>query len=259
MIKITKIFIANVGVNTDYENKYGIKSPIFSNGTFEFIPIKESDKIKGEHFLKYQGLKCYNSDERLIKFFPKSKRQILADYYVHNDPEFDTFTYGDYIPKKKGRGINLTNVKRGDFLFFIVRLVQYREGYFLSGSGAFYFIGYLVIDKLIIEEKDILAHKELIHNNPHYKWYIDKQEDIGDYLIIKGPKESKRFKHAFRVTREFCDACFRDTYGNKFDWGKNQTENQRIGSYTRTPRAFIDNEKNSNLWNHFWQFLGNHK
>lgn len=48
MIKITKIFIANVGVNTNYENKYGIKSPIFSNGTFEFIPIKESDKIKGE-------------------------------------------------------------------------------------------------------------------------------------------------------------------------------------------------------------------
>lgn len=138
------------------------------------LPIKEESKITGKHILKYRDLKCFNSDDKLIKYFPKNKREELADYYAHNDPEFETFTYGDRIGPKDKRSSNLRNIKKGDYLFFIAILTEYREGYFLNGSAAFYFIGYLEVDKLIIEEKDILVNRDSISNNAHYRWYIDK-------------------------------------------------------------------------------------
>ena len=101
MIGIPKIYIANVGVNAKYEDTYGIKSPIFEDGTFEFIPIKESSEISGKHILRYRDLKCFNSNDKLIKFFPDKKREELANHYVHNDPEFETSPYGDLIVGRK--------------------------------------------------------------------------------------------------------------------------------------------------------------
>ena len=253
MIKVTKIYIANVGVNAHYKSKYGLISPIFENGTFEFIPIKEYSKISGELILKYRDLKCFNSDEELTKYFPKNKRDELADFYVHNDPEFETFTYGDMIDPKNPRSSNLQNIEKGDFLFFIASLTRYLEGYFLRDSATFYFIGYLEVDKLVIEEKDLLDNKNDISNNAHYKWYINNLTNIGEFLIVKGTDNSKRFEFPFKITREFCDLCLRDKAGKKFNWRPNQTENQIIGSYTRTVRAFINSKNEIDLWNNFWK------
>ena len=253
--KVPKIYIVNVGVNAKYKSKYGLISPIFKDGTFEFIPIKENSKISGDHILKYRDLKCYNSDDKLIKYFPNNKREELRDYYVHNDPEFETFTYGDMIDPKNPRSSNLQNIEKGDFLFFITSLSKYREGYFLRDSAAFYFIGYLEIDKLIIEEKDLLTKKDEISNNAHYRWYIDNLIKVGEFLIVKGSEKSKLFKYPFKITRIFCDSCLRDKDGKKFDWRLNQTENQIIGSYTRTVRGFINKEKDPELWNSFWKAI----
>ena len=255
MIKVTKIYIANVGVNAHHKSKYGLISPIFENGTFEFIPIKENSKISGEHILKYRDLKCSISNDKLIKYFPKNKREKLVNLAVHYDPEFETFTYGDIIDPKNPRSSNLQNIEKGDFLFFIASLTKYREGYFLRDSAAFYFIGYLEVVMLIIEEKDLLAYKNDISNNAHYRWYIDNLTEVGDFLIVKGSEKSKRFKYSFRITREFCDSCLRDKVGKKFNWRPNQTENQIIGSYTRTVRDFIDSEKDADLWNNFWDAM----
>lgn len=258
MIKIPKIYIANVGVNAHHRSKYGLMSPLLKDGKFEFIPIKEYSKKEGINILKYKDLKCFNSDERLIKYFPKSKREELANYYVHNDPEFETFTYGDMIDSKNQRSSNLLKIKNGDFLFFIASLTKYREGYFLNGATKFYFIGYFKVDKLIIEEIDLLTFKDEIKKNAHYKWYMDSLVEIGEFLIIKGSEKSERFYYPFEVTKEFCDKCLRDRENNKFNWRFNQTENQIIGSYTRTVRDFIDKDNDPELWQNFWNYINNY-
>lgn len=108
---------------------------------------------------------------------------------------------------------------------------------------------------LIIEEKDLLAYKKDISNNAHYRWYIDNLTEVGEFLIVKGSEKSKRFKYSFKITREFCDSCLRDKVGKKFNWRPNQTENQIIGSYTRTVRDFINSEKDTDLWNNFWDAM----
>ena len=244
-----------MGVNAQHKSKYGLISPIFENGTFEFIPIKEYSKISGDHILKYRDLTCFNSDDELVKYFPKNQREKLANLSVHYDPEFETFTYGDIIDPKNPRSSNLQNIEKGDFLFFIAILSKYREGNFLKGSAAFYFIGYLEVSTLIIEETDLLAYKNDISNNAHYRWYSDNLTEVSKFLIVKGSDNSKRFEYPFRITRKFCDSCLRDKLGNKFNWRPNQTENQIIGSYTRTVRDFINSKKDAELWNNFWGLI----
>ncbi|GAH85242.1 unnamed protein product, partial [marine sediment metagenome] len=111
----SQIFIANVGVNTSY----GIMSPIFEDSSFEFIPIKEEKSIIGPNILTYEDLKCFNSNDKLIKYLPERRHDIISKQRVHNDPEFDTFTYGDVIDSSKPKSSNLSLIKKGDYLFFI--------------------------------------------------------------------------------------------------------------------------------------------
>ncbi len=52
-----RIFLANVGVNASHR----FASPLFGDGTFEFITIPETPPdISGEHIVQYCDLKSFN-------------------------------------------------------------------------------------------------------------------------------------------------------------------------------------------------------
>lgn len=237
-----KIYIANVGVNKS-KNSRGLMSPIFGNSTFEFIPIP----LCYPSF--YRDLKCFNSDDSLTKYFPKGK-EYLADYRVHDDPEFETYTYGD-LPKNP-RGSNLQNIQEGDFLFFIANLTRYENKKYFKKDFSFYFIGFFEIEKIIKNKIDIELNSERIKNNAHYKRYIEDNEKEINFFIIASSKNSRRFKKAFEVTKEFCDSCLRMKDGTKFNWDRHKTEIQCIGSSTRTARCHIGEKKDKERWNNFW-------
>ena len=117
-----RVFIINVGVNASHG---GLKSPIFEDGTFEFVPIPELRESKHYHSYpdcpllpRYRDLPAY-SGGTLAKYIP----QKYQNWKVHNDPEFKTFTYGDY-PTTSPRAANLKKIKVGDYLFFLVRLTK---------------------------------------------------------------------------------------------------------------------------------------
>ena len=245
------MYIANVGANEKHKSKYNFIGPILEDGTFEFIPINEKSHIKGDHILKYCDIKCYNSNDSITKFFSKDRIDELSKFTVHYDPEFETYTYGDGINKKNIRSINLCNIEKGDYLFFITNLYKFREGYYLDKSNGFYFIGYFEVEKIYKTEDDIKVNSHLIKNNAHYRQWLDGQVNIEEFLIIKGSQNSKRFKYPFKVDREFCDKYLRTSKGEKFDWKNLKTEIKAIGTYTRTIRAHLD--KNNELWNSFWK------
>ena len=81
-----KAMIIRVGLDKGYADTLG---PIFEDGSFEFVPIPD----------------CYAGDYAIATFSEKRGRrgQLLSTYVpeklknmpMHDDPEFETFTYGD--------------------------------------------------------------------------------------------------------------------------------------------------------------------
>jgi len=249
---MARIFIANVGVNSFYQRKYRIMSPIFTNGSFEFISIKERSNIIGNTIPTYSKIKCVNSIHKLSYYLPKK----VKTYRVHDDPEFMTFTYGDST--KNSRSANLKYIRSGDYLFFLARLVTFENSNFYHKKGSFYLIGYLKVEDIFISEEDINENRLLLKNNAHFKRYELGYENIGEFIIIKGSeKESQRFKKAVPVNKKFCDEVLRTKEGKMFNWKKG-TEIQRIGSYTRTIRTFIDEKELHSLWGKFWKIINSH-
>jgi len=251
---MTKIYLANVGVNRSDE-KRGMMSPLFEDNTFEFIPIKENKEVKGKDIPKYKMLKSYNSNSSIADYLPEK----IHDYYAHNDPEFVTFTYGDMT--KNSRSRNLLQIEKDDYLFFLARLTPYSNGKYIKSKGNFYLIGYFQVEGLYKTEQELNENSEKIKENAHYKKYRLKYEEVGSLFIIKGEiKKSKRLKYPIRVDRVFCNNFLTDVYGRSFKW-KNDSkfDNQVIGSYTRTIRPILDSEKDSKKFYEFLNYLENRK
>ena len=101
-----RIFLANVGSNSGHR----FSSPVFDDGTFEFLPIPEDRDLDGDHAVRYRDLRPYNRPVRdLLQYVPGR----LWDWPAHNDPEFDTFTYGDNCSTSP-RAAALRRVEPGD-------------------------------------------------------------------------------------------------------------------------------------------------
>jgi len=228
-----RIFIINVGVNASHGS---LRSPIFGDGTFEFLPIPESRDSK-------RGCPECGLLPRYLDLFRDKLRYLPRKSYslrVHNDPEFETFTYGDY-PTRIPRASNLRYIRKGDYLFFLARMVEWQNWSF-SGAAGFYLVGFLDIENVVKEitgkPPPRIYHE--IRNNAHMKraewdpvWY-DR------FWIFKGSKRSKRFRRAVPFTRRLVDRVLLDREGNGLVWDTKRSELQSIGSYTRACRMVED-------------------
>lgn len=85
-----RLYVANVGVNTADVRRRGVKSPVFPDGSFEFVPIKESVSFaQARSILRYGDLPRWTARASSIADFLPDR---LRDYRAHADPEFETFT-----------------------------------------------------------------------------------------------------------------------------------------------------------------------
>ena len=246
-----KIYVVNVGTNASHL----FCSPIFEDGTFEFIPIPEDRQIDGAHGVQYRDLRSfYSPTEDLSEFIPDR----FLDVTTHNDPEFDSFTYGDNCDVN-ARARALRGVERGDFLFFLARLQNYRKELAeltpLSEFG-FYFVGFIHVDRIYRSVTDPLSTLDLepINLNAHVRRAMTDDSLWDSFWVFCGSSWSRRFKKAVPVTRELCEKIFTSADGSPWRWGGGRTDLQVIGSYTRTCRCAIDPsapdglERESVLW-----------
>lgn len=248
-----KVGIINVGVNASHN----IMSPIFDDCTFEFVPIPAQIEIEEDLvFPKYEELVSPNGRE-FAEFMP----QQFLEMRTHNDPEFVTFTYGDF-PTRSPRASNLMQLKPGDQLFFLARLVNWRNGGFTHQAG-FYLIGFLDIEH-VFDENELTAMVESrrfddqfkkIKRNGHMlmaqkfpELWLDAHIGWKGSWVFLGSKNSRRFKYAIPFNRALADEIMFDALGNKWTWPENQTELQRIGSYTRSCRIIKDELRIDRLW-----------
>ena len=221
-----RTYLANVGANSSHGQ---LVSPLFEDGTFEFLPIPEGDRTldKSRYAVHYRDLRSYyNPDQGLLRHVP----QAMWDYACHNDPDFAAFTYGDN--GANGRSSALTQLREGDALLFLARLELCIGGERTRRSG-FYLIGGLAVNQagfLTLYSPG----RERFSNNAH----VIRRD--GQFLGVAGSSQSRRFEHAVPITREICDRVFRDRDGNLWSWGNGKSELARIGSYTRACRCMLD-------------------
>ncbi len=218
-----RVYLANVGANSSDR----FASPLFDDGTFEFLPIADKESPRA---VRYRDLRShYDSGRDLRDYVP----QDLWNAACHNDPEFETLTYGD--SGDNGRSSNLTSLERGDVLLFLVRLsrragARAKPAKLTPGDG-FYLIGGLHAES---------EAAFLTPDSPRFTRNAHALRGDRRFLGVAGTDKSRRLDRAVPVTREICDQAFRDTYGQPWEWSAHRSELGVIGSYTRACRCMLD-------------------
>ena len=209
---MNRIFLVNVGVNASHGN---LRSPIFEDYSFEFIPIPEAGRRVScpdcSTLPRYRDLETHNG-VGILQIIPKS----CFDLRVHNDPEFISCTYGDY-PCRSPRAANLKKATKGDFVFFLARLVSHSDGSF--GKGGFYLIGYFEIEDILknVESRPNDSVLRVFGKNAHVLRGLYSPKYWDGFWVFKGSKRSCRFKRASPFDKEFCDSVLLDAQGRKLE------------------------------------------
>ena len=239
-----------MGVNTKDASRWGLRSPVFPDGTFEFVPIKECAFFsRAEGIPTYHDLPSWTGRTLcLAELLPEKVRW----YRTHADPEFETFTYGDI---QGGRAANLTYVMPGDQLWFLARLWNH-DGTHWTGAHGFYFIGFVEVQLNLefpagMRPADISAkYRRLIEYNAHYRRLQAGNREWFRVLCGK-PRKSCRFNRALKVTPDVAGLLFGGSYDAStgfFKRGKETLKNkngqprsfQHFHSITRTVQCFLD-------------------
>ncbi len=231
-----RVYLANVGTNA----ADGFAGPLFDNGKFEFIPIREKyrsfDVVTG--VVRYRDLRShYDAHSDLLRYIPAARHNQAC----HSDPEFENFTYGDNVDG--GRAANLRHAEPGDALLFLARLERWRGGQRTREYG-FHLLGGLHIENVYpnIAEPPEGETAARIARNAH----LLRAQASGDWRtwgcfhVFTGSERSRRFERAVPMMRELCDAVLRDKDGAPWRWPPHRSDLSVIGSYTRTCRAVLD-------------------
>ena len=226
-----RAFTVNVGINTS-SDCLGRSAPIYGNGTFDYIPIPSDD----ERDPTYEELGLSSVFERMNILHRVGER-------VHHDPEFLTFTYGDFPTLT--RTSHLKEIKRGDLLLFIASLKQTKHerlgSNFLKGiipSRGMYLIGMFEVIGILTKDGEIYRKKlgrVAYKKNPHYRRLMKHSED--ESWIFKGSNRSCLFPVAVPIRLRDLIRLYQIEPSQK-----ERTETAQVSSYTRTAREIIDIE-----------------
>jgi len=227
--------LVNVGANSSHRS---LRSPIFEDNTFEFVPIPDPilDLTNHEYGIRYSDLRACNG----VAFEQFVPHQFLRQF-AHLDPDFEEFTYGDY-PDHSPRASNLRKLGRGDYLMFFSRLVPWIDGRF-SGWGSFYLIGFFEIGEIFtnISSEPEKASLEQIGKNAHIIRGICDPLLYDGFWILKGTANSRRFKKAIPLDRRTIQLFgLTGKRGHRWNWKKFASDAAAIGSYLRSVKILTD-------------------
>ena len=184
----TKAMLLRVGIDKSSD---GILGPIFSDGSFEYIPLSEKDENSIEK-RTYHDLIGFNNDQ-ISKYLPEQ----VAIRRVHMDPEFINFTYGDEGKK----ATYLRKLNNNDLVVFYAGLKPYKTDKY---PEALYIIGYFTISNIIDfknmknENYNIKVIRKQYPHNSH-----PKRSNTKDMVLVVGdPEKSKLLEKAIQISQK---------------------------------------------------------
>lgn len=245
-----RVFVINVGANTTSP----LQSPMFDDGRFEFVPIPEYAPIDSNEILSFSDLRQFNHpDQPFLALY--SKVSLSPGDKVHSDPEFLTFTYGDNTKQKS----NLQDMRAGDYLFFLARLVPFSDTQFQHERAFFALVGYLEIAEVLNDPNSSLFTSPAFVRNAHVRRWLANPSSFDNFTIFKGSTKSCRFRFAVRFDRRFVEYVpLLKADGSVWDWDRT-TELGIIGANTRTVRMYIDpkskdgQKRAKKFWLNIWK------
>jgi hypothetical protein len=187
-VKVTmKAMLLRVGIDKSSD---GVLAPIFPDGSFEYIPLSESDEKSGERRTYHDiiGIK----GKTLSRYLPPD----VADRRVHLDPEFITFTYGD-VGRKAGY---LLKLKPGDLLVFYAGLTPQQES---ENPEALYIIAYFTVREILDFKK--YSPDEIRNIQKQYPQNSHPQRDSGInemVLAVGAPDKSELLEKAILISEK---------------------------------------------------------
>jgi len=181
-----QVGMLRVGIDT---GAGGMQGPLFRDGTFEYIPIPDG---YGEDERTY-GNTIGRHGNKLIDYFPESRKDTMQNQAIHFDPEFATFTYGDPTPPKAG----LRHLEKDDMLIFYCGL----EGWDFKSPPALYLMGYFeILAAGRATDFSPAEVKRLFSQNFHVR-HRDIYESQKRWLVlVKGSSRSRLLKKAVRIS-----------------------------------------------------------
>ncbi len=257
-----KVFLINVGVNQSHR----LRSPIFPDGRFEFVPIPEEmstafDPHGRASPVTYGQLHAYNSGLPLLEHFSERTRRAHFNRPVHYDPNLGNpadgplarFSYGD-VPRLNVRARNLLKAHPGDLLFFLANLAPFDpdEDKFTGQPRGFYVIAAMEIGQILEypssegqlrdRQTGAVAPLERWATNAHVNRLLVQPGRFAGQpfsLFIPGEK-ARRFRKAAPVDTQLCEQGLLDKNGRRFAFAKFRSLAACVGAYTRTVRAQFD-------------------
>jgi hypothetical protein len=170
----------NIGANT---NEPGFRGPVRPDGTFEYIPIPESDPA--------EGAPTYGD---LAPHLETAIPDDLRSTPVHLDPEFpeypfcERYTYGDEHGIKAGP---LSDLSAGDYVLFYATLSVTAPADWLPPTWGAFLVGHfrLAQDALTGEEYAALdtAGRAPFANNAHVR-----RDPVDARVFLLGDPEESR-------------------------------------------------------------------
>jgi len=192
-----KALLLRVGIDKGSGGTYG---PIFNDGTFEFVPIPETYR---SCTATTYGERIGRTGKPLSTYVPPGLRHVP----MHNDPEFETCTYGDPTVKRR----YLLELNEEDLLVFYAGLKPFNHDN-ADYPNALYFVGYFKIDQVIdfnwLSASERAAYRQRYPSNAHVK----RGYAFENLVIIVGSKDSRLLNHALLISQKKPDKSARPTF-----------------------------------------------
>lgn len=184
-----KALLLRVGI----DKGYGALSPVFSDMSFEYIPIfiKNIKEIEKNEKRSYSSLKGFTN-----KFLSEYLHNKFKDKLVHLDPEFKTFTYGD--PTRVKRSALLKLEKDDLLIFYIGGRKQIGKNLFEDGC---FIIGFFEIMKIVDWNNTTPAEKKIYQREFKNNAHIISSKSRNNLVIVKGGSKSKLLKKCIQISK----------------------------------------------------------
>jgi Nucleotide modification associated domain 3 len=184
-----QVVLLRVGIDT---GSGGMHGPLFSDGSFEYIPIPDQFGGKGVDERTY-GNTSSITGYRLVDYFPETRREKVFGQSIHFDPEFETFTYGDPTPSKA----LLRVLSEGSFLVFYAGL----KGWKFDSPPALYIIGFFEVARAGLATSFSRTELAVLFKNNFHVMHRDVFEDQRERLVlVKGSANSRLLKKAVKIS-----------------------------------------------------------
>ncbi len=196
-----QVVLLRVGIDT---GSGGIHGPLFSDRSFEYIPIPDRFGGKGVDKRTYGNTRG-SRKQSLVDYFPEARREKVSGQSIHFDPEFETFTYGDPTPPK-------AKLSEGSLLVFYAGL----KGRNFDCPPALYIIGFFEVQpsfwELRLPASGIQQRRSLERERRKSRHY-DPAAMVGDMVVQGncGPEHREPGVRSPPISREEFAASRRET------------------------------------------------